>query len=118
MCEIKLSFFINFFLFLHRSVEKVQKELTKSRDEHRKNLTEAHPVLSRLAPWLRSKLQAAEYTKVSKSVWTAHEEAIKMCLKHNLQQTVYFLNRDLAFMRDVRSIISKFSCIVNYSLIL
>lgn len=81
--------------------------MRKSRNQHEKLLTETHPVLSRIAPWLRSKLEAAEANKINKTIWSAHEEALKICLKHNLQQTVYFLNRDLAFMRDREPVLLK-----------
>lgn len=66
-----------------------------------------YPVLSKVSPWLRSKLRAAETSKISKSTWAAHEEAIKMCGKHNLQQTAYFLNRDLAFMKEREPVLLK-----------
>lgn len=85
-----------------RAVDKIQKELKKSRDEHKKQLQEQHPVLSRIAPWLRAKLEAGEQSKLSKITWGAHEEALKIAQKLNLHQTIYFLNRDMAFMKEVR----------------
>ena len=33
--------------------------------------------------------------------WSAHEEALALCSNQRLHQTVYFLNRDLTFMREV-----------------
>ena len=33
--------------------------------------------------------------------WIAHEEAIELCRNDHLDQAVYFLLRDLIFMRDV-----------------
>lgn len=33
--------------------------------------------------------------------WSAHEAALALCNAEKLQQTVYFLNRDLAFMKEV-----------------
>lgn len=88
-------------VFLFRAVDKIQKELKKSRDEHRKLLQEQHPVLSRISPWLRAKLEAGEQSKISKITWGAHEEALKIAQKHNLHQSVYFLTRDMAFMKEV-----------------
>lgn len=64
-------------------------------------MQEQHPVLSRVFPWLRAKLNSGEQTKLSKITWGAHEEALRAAQKHNLHQTVYFLNRDLAFMKEV-----------------
>lgn len=33
--------------------------------------------------------------------WSAHEEALSLCNAEKLHQTVYYLNRDLAFMKEV-----------------
>lgn len=75
--------------------------MEKARNEQEQLLIQSYPVLSRIAPWMRMKLRIAESSRLSKTIFAAHEEALKVCLKHNLQQTVYFLNRDLAFLRDV-----------------
>ncbi|XP_055375175.1 uncharacterized protein LOC129607934 isoform X2 [Condylostylus longicornis] len=94
-------------VIMHKAVEKVQKEMKRSRDDHQKCLSNDHSVLSRVAPWLRSKLRTAELTKLRKSTWSAHEEALKMCTKHNLQQTSYFLSRDMTFMKEREPILLK-----------
>ncbi|XP_058455787.1 uncharacterized protein LOC131433056 isoform X1 [Malaya genurostris] len=94
-------------VIMHKAVDKIQKELKKSRDEQRKMLQEEHPVLSRISPWLRAKLEAGEQTKISKITWGAHEEALKTAQKHNLHQSVYFLNRDLAFMKEREPVLLK-----------
>ena len=95
-----------FFLF-DRSVEKIQKELKRTRNENQQYLMNDYPVMSKVSPWLRAKLRAAESSKLTKSTWAAHEEAIKMCAKHNLQQSAYFLNRDLAFMKEREPVLMK-----------
>ncbi|XP_055923588.1 uncharacterized protein LOC129954019 isoform X2 [Eupeodes corollae] len=94
-------------VIMHKAVDKVQKELKRSREDHQKCLTNDHSVLSRIAPWLRSKLRAAEATKLYKSTWAAHEEALRMCSKHDLSQTSYFLNRDMAFMKEREPVLLK-----------
>ncbi|XP_039440636.1 uncharacterized protein LOC120421483 isoform X2 [Culex pipiens pallens] len=94
-------------VIMHKAVDKIQKELKKSRDEHKKQLQEQHPVLSRIAPWLRAKLEAGEQSKLSKITWGAHEEALKIALKLNLHQTIYFLNRDMAFMKEREPVLLK-----------
>jgi len=33
--------------------------------------------------------------------WKCHEEAIEACRKKSLDQFVYFLSRDLAFLKEV-----------------
>jgi hypothetical protein len=88
--------------FVFRAIEKVKKDVQKTREEYETYLTENNPVLSQIGAWLRAKLEAAESSKIAKTIWGAHEEAVKACLKHNLHQSVYFLNRDLSFMKDVR----------------
>ena len=88
-------------VIMHKAIEKIKKDIQKTREEQEKLLKENYPVLSRIRAWLRSRLETAESTKVNKILWAAHEEAVKICLKHNLQQTVYFLNRDLTFMKEV-----------------
>lgn len=94
-------------VIMHKAVDKIQKELKKSREEHRKLLQEQHPVLSRISPWLRAKLEAGEQSKLSKITWGAHEEALKIAQKLNLHQTIYFLNRDLAFMKEREPVLLK-----------
>lgn len=85
---------------IYRSIEKTQRELKKTRVENEKYLTNDFPILSKVSPWLRSQLRKAETSRLTDSTWAAHEEAIRMCALHNLQQTAYFLSRDLAFMRE------------------
>ncbi|XP_050100782.1 uncharacterized protein LOC126581283 isoform X1 [Anopheles aquasalis] len=94
-------------VIMHKAVDKIQKELKKSREEMEKTLQEQHPVLSRVFPWLRAKLNSGEQTKLSKITWGAHEEALRAAQKHNLHQTVYFLNRDLAFMKEREPVLLK-----------
>ncbi|XP_059610904.1 uncharacterized protein LOC132257878 isoform X1 [Phlebotomus argentipes] len=94
-------------VIMHKAVEKIQRELKHCREEQQKNLTEVHPVLSRVAPWLRSRLSSAELSKLTKTTWSAHEEALKGCSKHNLQQTAYFLNRDMVFMKEREPVLLK-----------
>lgn len=94
-------------VFMYKAMDKVQKDIKRTREDHQKCLANDHSVLSRVAPWLRSKLRKAEESKLSKSAWSAHEEALKMCTKHNLQQTAYFLSRDLAFMKEREPVLLK-----------
>ena len=35
--------------------------------------------------------------------WEPHEEAIEACRRENLLQAAYFLQRDMTFMKDVRT---------------
>lgn len=94
-------------VIMHKAVEKVQKELKRTRYEYQKYLMNDYPILSKIKPWLRQNVQIAESTKRAKWIWSAHEDALKMCAKHNLQQTAYFLSRDLAFMKDREPVLLK-----------
>lgn len=35
------------------------------------------------------------------NAWNAHQEAVALCTAHGLTQAAYFLQRDLAFMKEV-----------------
>lgn len=94
-------------VIMYKAIEKVQKDVEKSREDHQKCLSNDHSILSRVSPWIRSKVRAAEEMKYNKKAWSAHEEALKMCNKHNLVQTAYFLSRDLAFMKEREPILLK-----------
>ncbi|CAH1129005.1 unnamed protein product [Ceutorhynchus assimilis] len=85
---------------LHRAVENVQHRLYKTQEEVKNKLRNVHPILSRIEPWLRSKLRNSEQKFSQENQWSAHEEALALCNTQRLHQTVYFLNRDLAFMRE------------------
>lgn len=88
-------------VLMHRAVENVQYRLQKSQEEVKNYLYTNFPVLSRIGPWLRSRLRKAEQRFSQENQWSAHEEALALCNAQRLHQTVYFLNRDLAFMREV-----------------
>ncbi|XP_022916271.2 uncharacterized protein [Onthophagus taurus] len=87
-------------VLMHRAVESVQLRLTKSQECFRIKLYNTHPVLSRIEPWLRSKLHAAQVRFSFENQWSAHQEALSYCTQQKLNQTMYFLNRDLAFMKE------------------
>ncbi|XP_049817861.1 uncharacterized protein LOC109609412 isoform X1 [Aethina tumida] len=87
-------------VLMHRAVENVQHRQQKTQDEFKTKLCHYHPVLSRIRPWLRSRLRTAEHKFGLDNQWSAHEEALALCSAQKLNQTVYFLNRDLAFMRE------------------
>lgn len=93
----------------YRAVEKIQRRLCKTLDDVRTRLFRYHPILSRIGPWLRSRLRTAEQKFSVENQWSAHEEALSLCNAEKLSQTVYFLNRDLAFMKEV--IFLKIKCI-------
>ncbi|XP_074027506.1 uncharacterized protein isoform X2 [Leptinotarsa decemlineata] len=87
-------------VLMHRAVENVQHRLQKSQEEVKSRLCNFHPVMSRIGPWLRSRLRAAEQRFSQENQWSAHEEALVLCNAQRLLQTIYFLNRDLSFMKE------------------
>jgi len=91
-------------------VENVQHRLHKTQEEVKNKLKSSHPILSRIDPWLRAKLRHSEQRFSLENQWSAHEEALALCTSQRLYQTVYFLNRDLAFMREVCIVILRDLC--------
>lgn len=89
-------------VLMHRAVENVQRKLSQTKESLRRRIENEHPVLSRIQPWMRDRMREAEENFIEECEWSAHEEALALCSHQNLQQTVYFLNRDLTFMKEVR----------------
>ncbi|XP_055309168.1 uncharacterized protein LOC129573035 [Sitodiplosis mosellana] len=87
-------------VIMHKAYEKVEKDIKRCSNEYEIRLIEDHPILSKIKTWLQMKLRDEERQMVSKCKWRVHEDALSMCQKHNLQQTSYFLSRDLTFMRE------------------
>lgn len=98
-------------VLMHRAVENVQKKLARTKESLKCHVENEHPVLSRIGPWLRDQIREAEEVFIDECEWSAHEEALALCSRQNLQQTVYFLNRDLTFMREVSNFHLCFMCI-------
>ncbi|KAK0162025.1 hypothetical protein PV327_008401 [Microctonus hyperodae] len=94
-------------VLMHRAVENVQRKLTQTKESLRIRMENEHPVLSRIGPWIRDRMREAEANFIDECEWSAHEEALSLCSLQNLQQTVYFLNRDLTFMREREPVLLK-----------
>ncbi|XP_043281762.1 uncharacterized protein [Venturia canescens] len=94
-------------VLMHRAVENVQRKLSQTKESLRIRMENEHPVLSRIGPWMRDRMREAEANFIEECEWSAHEEALSLCSLQNLQQTVYFLNRDLTFMREREPVLLK-----------
>ncbi|XP_015590720.1 uncharacterized protein LOC107265616 isoform X2 [Cephus cinctus] len=94
-------------VLMHRAVENVQRKLTQTKDSLRSRMEREHPVLSRIRPWMRDRMREAEANFIEECEWSAHEEALALCSHQNLQQTVYFLYRDLTFMKEREPVLLK-----------
>lgn len=100
-------------ILMHRAVENVQLKLAKTKESLRQRIQYMYPVLSRIQPWMRNKLRNAEGHFIEECQWSAHEEALALCSNQRLHQTVYFLNRDLTFMREREPVLLKELCKVK-----
>ncbi len=94
-------------VLMHRAVENVQQKLAITKQLLRERIEREHPVLSRIGPWMRDRMREAEASFIEECEWSAHEEALTLCGQQNLLQTLYFLNRDLTFMREVNIFVKK-----------
>ena len=79
-------------------VERIYEEGERSR---REDVNHSHPILSRIDTWLCNELKASHDSLVEQYKWRPHEHALVLCKQHGLSQHAYFLQRDLAFMREV-----------------
>ncbi|XP_063235543.1 uncharacterized protein LOC134538292 isoform X2 [Bacillus rossius redtenbacheri] len=94
-------------VLMHRAVENLQKKLAKTKETLQQRIEYMYPVLSRIRPWMRDKMRNAESRFIEECQWSAHEEALLLCASQHLGQTVYFLNRDLTFMREREPVLLK-----------
>ncbi|CAL1542802.1 unnamed protein product [Lymnaea stagnalis] len=90
---------------------KTQQNLQQKLDVHKetlmKHLQKTFPVKSLIETWMKEQMQAFEQEFIRQNLWTAHEEAISMCEAEGLEQTVYFLRRDLNFIKERESVLRK-----------
>ncbi|XP_012271893.1 uncharacterized protein LOC105695146 isoform X2 [Orussus abietinus] len=94
-------------VLMYRAVDNVRRKLARTKETLRRTMEEDHPVLSRIQPWMRDRMKEAEENFAHVCEWSAHEEALSLCTHQNLQQTVYFLNRDLTFMKEREPVLLK-----------
>ncbi|XP_012234125.2 uncharacterized protein [Linepithema humile] len=94
-------------VLMYRAVDNVQRKLSQTKDSLRRRIESEHPVLSRIQPWMRDRMREAEENFIEECEWSAHEEAYALCSHQNLAQTVYFLNRDLTFMKEREPVLLK-----------
>ncbi|XP_008551796.1 uncharacterized protein LOC103574176 isoform X1 [Microplitis demolitor] len=94
-------------VLMHRAVQNVQRKLHQTKESLRYKMESEHPVLARIGPWMRDRMREAEANFIEECEWSAHEEALSLCNRQNLRQTVYFLNRDLTFMKEREPVLLK-----------
>ncbi|KAH9503994.1 hypothetical protein Btru_067508 [Bulinus truncatus] len=90
---------------------KAQKNLQQKLEVHKqkllKHLKETYPIKSQIDTWVKEQIQTFEKDFVRQNLWTAHEEAISLCEEEGLDQTVYFLRRDLNFIKEREAVLRK-----------
>ncbi|KOX81282.1 hypothetical protein WN51_00190 [Melipona quadrifasciata] len=94
-------------VLMYRAVKTVQRKLLQTKEALKRHIENEHPVLSRIEPWMRDRMREVEEKFIEECEWSAHEEALTLCTHQNLQQTVYFLNRDLTFMKEREPVLLK-----------
>ena len=77
-----------------------EKRQDKFKADLEANLRQDHPVLSRVDSWLKRQIRNAAQEDVLKHRWDPHQEAINRCKDASLDQSAYFLSKDLSFRKD------------------
>ncbi|GIX77959.1 uncharacterized protein CEXT_493501 [Caerostris extrusa] len=94
-------------ILMHRAVENMHRRLKETLSQLKRCLQDLYPVLSRVKPWVQEKLKLAEEDFILDHRWDAHEEALALCRQNHLEQTSYFLQRDLSFMREREPVLKQ-----------
>jgi hypothetical protein len=80
----------------------------KHRQKEEKTLQSNYPILSRINSWLKRNLNNAVANYVKENQWRPHQEAISRCKKAHLEQSAYFLTKDLSFRKGSGAISRNF----------
>ncbi|CAG0891043.1 unnamed protein product [Darwinula stevensoni] len=94
-------------ILMGRAMDNVHEMWNRTWLEKEKRLKINHPILSKIPAWMEERLLQAEAEFVAQHQWSAHEEALSLCRDHNLNQTLYFLSRDLIFMKEREPVLMK-----------
>uniref|UniRef100_A0A0P5JHB7 Uncharacterized protein n=1 Tax=Daphnia magna TaxID=35525 RepID=A0A0P5JHB7_9CRUS len=92
---------------MKKAVAKVRERFTADLIQAELDIRLRHPMLSLVKPWMEKQLHSIKVKLAKEYQWKCHEEAIDACRLKSLDQFVYFLSRDLAFLRDRAPILSK-----------
>lgn len=88
-------------LAMKRAAGRVREKFTADLIQAEVDIRLRHPLLSLVQPWMDKELRQVKARLAEEYRWKCHEEAIESCRIKSLDQFVYFLTRDLAFLRDV-----------------
>lgn len=94
-------------LNMEKALVELKAKLFHHQQEHESLLIKRYPVRSRIPQWLNERLEEFRSDFISQNQWSAHTQVIDECKQQHLEQTVYFLHRDLIFMRDREHVLKK-----------
>ncbi|XP_052759604.1 uncharacterized protein LOC128202638 [Mya arenaria] len=94
-------------ILMKKATENIETKMHTHKQELLNHLKKAHPVKSRIPDWVSEQTRNFEVEFVSQHLWSAHEDAIQRCEEEDLHQTVYFLRRDLNFLKQREPILLK-----------
>ncbi|XP_064624711.1 uncharacterized protein LOC135486100 isoform X2 [Lineus longissimus] len=94
-------------LIMTKAAENVKIKIVKHKEELKTHLQKTYPVRSRIRAWVNEKLNEFEKEFISQNQFSVHEESIQKCREAGLEQSVYFLQRDLNFMKEREPFLRK-----------
>ncbi|XP_005097291.1 uncharacterized protein LOC101859401 [Aplysia californica] len=94
-------------LVMVKAQASLQQKMEQHKDQLTAHLRKTHPIKSRISTWMEEQLCAFERDFARQHLWTAHEAAISMCEEEQLHQSVYFLRRDLNFIKEREAVLRK-----------
>ncbi|KAK3091951.1 hypothetical protein FSP39_023952 [Pinctada imbricata] len=92
---------------MKKAVKNVQSKMASHKENLLSHLKTSYPVRSRIDAWTNEQIRAFENEFILRNLWSAHEEAISLCEEQGLMQAVYFLRRDLTFIKERETILIK-----------
>uniref|UniRef100_A0A8W8HZT2 Uncharacterized protein n=1 Tax=Magallana gigas TaxID=29159 RepID=A0A8W8HZT2_MAGGI len=92
---------------MKKAVSNVKDKLTTHKQRLKDHLKQTYPVKSRIVAWVNEQIARFEEDFIAQNLWSAHEEAITLCEQQGLNQTAYFLKRDLNFIKEREAVLVK-----------
>jgi hypothetical protein len=92
---------------LIRSLDKLSVLWSRRSHEVLKRLKGEYGLLSRDSVWLEREMAAERLRFYVANKFVPHEYGIELCREYFLQQSGYFLQRDLLFLRDSADVLRK-----------
>ncbi|XP_067672611.1 uncharacterized protein [Haliotis asinina] len=94
-------------LAMRKAVQNLQLKMQKHKQQLVNHLKKEYSVKSRIKSWMNEQLQSFEEEFLTQNLWSAHEEAISICEDQGLNQAIYFLRRDLNFIKERETILRQ-----------